>query len=244
MRKFFVTTFVLAAMLCLATSALALEKKAALATDRADDWNAVSTCVVTYYNTCTGWLWVWSGFGDDGKLGLCVDSCCSAGQASALNQSIVYVLTSAPPGYGFTGSIDVRAGDAQCCPTGPAIASQPLLPTNPGNRLQLVNWGGVSVPNRFVITLTLQEDQGFASPAGLGTDHPAAGPTGPQACGSCYPATRPIHTFFYGTSSTVLCPGSTLNDGICDAELLWDVNISCVVSVDESSWGSIKSLYK
>ena len=73
MRKYFLTAFVLAASLMVATSGLALEKTAVRMNDtvRPGDWNAGTSCTVQYYNTCTGWLWVWSGWSPGDVLGTC-----------------------------------------------------------------------------------------------------------------------------------------------------------------------------
>jgi hypothetical protein len=247
MRKFFVTTFVLAAMICLATSAMALEKKAVSFDDnRSDDWNAGATCRVNYYNTCTGWVWCWSGFVHNAQIGLCLDCCCAPGEQAALLQSTHFLCTSAPSSYGYTGTIAVRNVDAQCCPVGAPIASQPYLPDYVTFPFQTVAWGGVNVPCRFALVVTVADNLGIGNPAAFGTDHPAAGPTGPPACGSCYPLNRVNHTFYWSNGSTTLCPGSPLNDGLCDAQLFWDIDFACggPISVEESSWGSIKGLYK
>jgi hypothetical protein len=241
MRKFFVTTFVLAAMLCLATSGMALEKRSAPMIDSADDWNAGATCSINYSNTCTGWVWVWNGFGNGGRLGTVYNTCCGAGESSTLLGSTVFALSGPPPGYGYTGSIEVRAVDANDCPVGAAIASQPFLPGSA--QAQPVVWGSVPVPNEFAIVLVMAEP-GAPNPAIIGTDHPAAGPTGPQACGSCYPLSRVNHTFAYGTAASPVCPGSTFFDGVCDAQLIWRADLACIVSVEPSSWGSIKGLYR
>lgn len=242
MRKFFVTTFVLAAMLCLATSGMALEKRAMVdSIDRTDDWNAGTACSVSYMNFCTGWLWVWSGFGDDARMGLVVDQCCGAGESAALMSVQLATFTPAPAGYGFTGTLAAHAVDANNCPTGAALASAPFLPFT---GIQTVNYPGVPVPNKFAIVLTVNEDSGIANPSLFATDHPAAGPTGPVACGNCYPTTRVNHSYAWGSLASPVCPGSTFNDGICDAQLYWFVNLACAVSVEESSWGSIKNLYR
>ncbi len=241
MRKFFVTTFVLAAMLCLATSGLALEKVAVLDVDRSDDWNAGTTCTVSYWNVCTGWLWNWTGFGDDAKVGNVFDACCGQNESVGLVQAILDVV-GAPSDYGFTGTLAAHAADANNCPTGPALASAVFLPFV---RNQVVPFAGEIVPSKFVLVATLQEDMGFPSPAGILTEHPAAGPTGPQACGTCYPTDRVNRSFFYGTTGSPLCPGSSFNDGVCDAQLIWTVFLTCgPISVEESSWGSIKNLYR
>ncbi|HET9886612.1 MAG TPA: hypothetical protein VFR10_03800, partial [bacterium] len=87
------------------------------------------------------------------------------------------------------------------------------------------------------------------NPMSFGTDHPAAGPTGPNGCGSCYPADRVGHSFLYQDAGNSLCPASAFNDGVCDAELFWDtdtigLNLDGTVSVEGKSWGQIKNLYR
>lgn len=244
MRKFFVTTFVLAATLCLATSSMALEKRAAKFDDsRSDDWNAAASCLIRYYNTCTGWLWVWSGWADGDRVGQVVNSCCPPGQSAALLQTATLVYSGGPPGYGFTGTIAIHNTDANDCPTGAAIGSQPFL-AGPSGTFVINAWGGLPVPNEFAIVNTVADALGFSNPMAFGTEHPAAGPTGPQACGSCYPLNRVNRSFYYGTAATPICPGSPLNDGVCDAQFLWEGLASCIVSVEETSWGSIKGLYR
>jgi hypothetical protein len=239
MRKFFLTAFVLAASLAFATSGLALEKTASRVTDdtRPGDWNAGTTCSVRYYNTCTGWVWIWSGFGPSDRFGVCFDNCC-APNGGILTASWTYVWTAAPPGYGFTGTIAVSNADANCCPAG-TLDSQTYLPISGWNSYL---WNS-SVGARFVVSVTHGPASG--SPTAYPSDHPLAGPTGPAACGSCFPDTRVEHSFFYGTAGSPLCPGSTLNDGsLCGAEWLWDAEVACIVSVEESSFGQIKNLYR
>jgi hypothetical protein len=244
MRKFFLTAFVLAATLCLAGSSFALEKTSAKLGDdsRPDGWTAASSCYIIYSNTCTGWVWVWSGWGPNDVLGACVQSCCQAPDLqTTLDVSWHFVRTGSPAGYGFTGSADVRAADAACCPTGPALASQVFLPATGWNQYL---WG-TQVPSSFVVSLTTGPGT-LTNPLALDTDHPAAGPTGPASCGFCFPTNRVSHSFYYGTVSSPLCPGSTLNDGICDAEWRWEFGLSCDtdIAVEESSWGTIKNLYR
>ncbi len=231
------TILVPAAMLCLATSSMALEKRSIPAVD-GDNWNAGAECIVNYSNTCTGWVWVWNGFGNGGRLGTVYDACCDP---TALLGSTVFALSGPPPGYGYTGSIEVRNVDASDCPVGAPLASQPFLPGSA--QAQPVNWGFLPVPNRFAIVLVLAEP-GAPNPAIIGTDHPAAGPTGPQACGSCYPLSRVNHSFAYGTAASPVCPGSTFFDGVCDAQLIWRADMTCIDAVEPSSWGNIKGLYR
>jgi hypothetical protein len=239
MRKFFLTAFVLAASLVVASTGLALEKTAARFNDDSQDgWAAgTQTCTVSYYNTCTGWIWIWSGWSANDTVGTAFEGC---GTSCDLSQSQMYFWSGAPAGYGFTGTAAVYAADANSCPTGPAIASQALLPLSGWN---VLNWG-VSVPSNFVLTNAFGNTP-ITNPAAFPTEHPAAGPTGPAACGTCYPIDRTTHTFYYGTSASPLCPGSSLADGSgCDAEWLHVAFLSCVVSVEDQSWGAVKNLYR
>jgi len=220
----------------------ALEKRAApFDPEGSQDWNAGGECISHYYNICTGWVWCWSGFGDDFRLGVVVNAPqCVPG---ALLQTTHFICTAAPSGYGFTGTIAVHNVDANNCPTEPPIASQPFLPAPSSGQFQAVFWGGPPVSSKFAVIVQTNEEQ-FANPAAFGTDHPAAGPTGPAACGTCYPSTRPTHSFGFGTVASPICPGTTFNDGVCNAELFWDIDVAVAVSVEESSWGSIKALYR
>jgi hypothetical protein len=239
MRKYFLSAFVLVAMLAFASSSFALEKTAVQMTadDRLGDWNAGTSCSIAYYNFCTGWVWIWSGWSSGDKVGVAYENCCP-GDAS-LTTSWLFAWTGAPSGYGFTGTIEVTNSDAAQC-KGAQIASQGYLPASGWNSY---GWG-VPVGAFFVIQQT-HGNSAVPNPTSYATDHPAAGPTGPVACGACYPTTRANHSFYYGTANSPLCPGSPLNDGVCDAQMLNSASLVCGdVSVQESSWSEIKGLYR
>lgn len=234
MRKFFLVSFVLCAMLALASAGFALEKTPVLDTANGpDSWTASSTCAIIYYNRCTLWSWAWSGWGPGDRVGVCADACCTGSVA----QTAIRIFTGAPTGYGFTGTASIANVDANCCPTN-TLASQPWLPTGP---FDVHNWTQ-NVGSKFAVIYTY--GPGAANPSNIGTDHPAAGPTGPQACGYCFPLDRANHSFYWGTAATPVCPGSVFNDGVCDAQLRLDLYMNCVVAVENDSWGSVKNLYR
>jgi hypothetical protein len=109
-----------------------------------------------------------------------------------------------------------------------------------------VNWNELAVPDRFAIVVTLDEEA-LPNPAAFGTDHPSAGPTGPQACGLCYSADRTNRSFMYGTPASPLCPGVPFFDYVCDAQLFWSALMVCddpPLSTEPSTWGQIKNLYR
>jgi hypothetical protein len=226
-------------LLVLCPPARPLEKTSVPAPDRSGAWNAGLTCTISYFNTCTGWIWAWGGWELEDWIGVAFESCCSS-KSAVLNTSSLFIYTAAPSGRGFTGVIAVHEADENLCPTGAPLASQFFLPLSGWNTYA---WG-IDVPSTFVV-LARAGSPLLPSPLSFATDHPAVGPTGPPACGTCYPTTRLTRSFYYGTVDSPACPGAPLNDGVCNAELLWNAQLTCgTVSVDDQSWGSIKKLYR
>lgn len=237
-----------AAALSFADSSVALERRSvavnldALAQERSA-WASGGSCNIHYYNLCTSWTWVWSGFEDGDRIGVVFDVCVESID-NYLYSTTHFTGTGSPVGYGFTGTISVHAVDANDCPVGAAIESQPFFPSNPGPGFTVAQWK-VYVPSRFAVVITVAAPT-LPNPASYGSDHPAAGPTGPQACGTCYPADRSVRSNYYGSAVSPLCPGAPLDDGICASQLLWDAFVSTggPFSVDAASWGAIKALYR
>ncbi|MBZ0266889.1 hypothetical protein K8I85_01930 [bacterium] len=214
---------------------IALEKTTVRA-DRgsADGWEARASYTITYGNICTGWLWVWDGWDPGDVVGVIF----TPGWICQVVATQAYFWTGAPSGYGFTGTLAVRSV-LNGCPGPVTYGSIPYLPEDG----PVVNvWSGWWYEPS---ALTFTCGPGVGSPHTIPTDHPAAGPTGPQACALCFPSTRPTHTFYFGTAESPLCPGSPLNDGVCDAEALyWSAAVNCFGAVDETSWGRTKNLYR
>ncbi|HET9886469.1 MAG TPA: hypothetical protein VFR10_03060 [bacterium] len=87
------------------------------------------------------------------------------------------------------------------------------------------------------------------NPLALASDYPGQGPTGPNACGTCYPSDREVRSFYFGTESFPICPGVPFEADGCKAELLWILDgifdyPGGPVSIESQSWGKIKSLYR
>jgi hypothetical protein len=165
-------------------------------------------------------------------------------ETAALLQTTLFVCSEAHCRYlGNTGTIAIHSVDSNDCPVEPPLAAKPYCP--PDETFSIIPWSGMAVPSKFAIVVTMEEGTGqIQNPALFATDRPAAGPTGPQACGVCYPTDRLVRSYGYGTLASPLCPGSTFNDGVCDANLFWDVDLACAVSVEDTSWGKIKNLYR
>jgi hypothetical protein len=242
----FTSVATLALLLAFASTSVALEKRVSLLNDTEHDtWTRGTTpCRVTYFNICTGWIWVWGSWSPGDQLGTAFSSCCPGGYGfHQLLDAELYAATGSPSGYGFTGTLDVWTADANRCPSGPALRSQPFLPVTGWN---FVDWSSSPVDvsaGDFIITYTLANAT-LSDPVTIATDHPAMGPTGPAACGSCFPTTRVPNSFLYVNTGTTYCPGATLFDGSCDAEFLLDCDLMCATPVQQTSWGQIKNLYQ
>ncbi len=234
MRTRLAWTLALAAGLTSAAPGLALEKTAHVFNgENLGDWNATATCSIGYYNIYTGWIWVWSGFAAGDVLGVVYDTdeCVESGNGT-LDGTYLYYWTGAS--YGNTGTHAVYAVDSNDCSTGTALTSRVWLPVAGWN---LTLWGGLPVPDRFVVTSTLQDDFGHGVRSALPSD-------GRGECGVCYPTTRTTNSYLYGNEDSPSCPGSALHDGDCYVEWLGTALTVCTVAVEAGSWGSIKTLYR
>jgi hypothetical protein len=235
----------LAALLAAPSSGLALEKTAARVRggDVDGGWRAATSCSVAYYNICTGWVWVWNGWSPGDRFGVTFDTCCGVNASTKVTSLGIYVWTGAPPGYSLTGTLAIYDVDTDRCPTGAPLYSQPWLPPTGYPTIALPG-GGVDIPGTsFAVVFT--NSMAPATPLAMTTDHPAVGMTGPQACGTCYPTTRVNHSFYWGTASTAVCPGSPFDDGVCNAELWFDAQMNCTTTaVEPTSWGALKALYR
>lgn len=241
MRKFFLTAFVLAAAMVFATSVLALEKTAVRydGDDRADSWSQDYTCSVVYYNNCTGWLYYWTGWSPGDVFGTVMDPCCQEGEIAAVMTGRAMFYNGSPAGYGFTSTMGIYDAPAGC-PVPPAIAEGTFLALN-WDYWTTVDFGGVQVTGPYALTI---ECAGAGNPIDPLSDHPAAVNPDPAQCGYCFPTSRVARSFYWGTFSSVLCPGSTFFDDVCDANLFMISDFSCGVGVEETSWGTIKNLYR
>ncbi|MGH2570949.1 MAG: hypothetical protein ACRDGR_06970 [bacterium] len=94
----------------------ALEKVAVRVTDlEQSEWQTSGPpCTLSYYNTCTGWTWVWDGFQAHDRLGVAFEDINSA--VNAVQASQAYIPDAVPPGWGCTGTIAVFHTDEDGCP--------------------------------------------------------------------------------------------------------------------------------
>jgi hypothetical protein len=245
MRKFFMIALVVIAMGVFATSALALEKSIARAQDLDPGWNATNTVRVQYYNTCVGYIWLWTSWayeGDGGETwGITYDGCTTG---SVLAQTQVAFYSALPQGYGYTGTISVLDG-TQC--NSPVLDTQVFNPIT-GTAFNLNVWN-TPVSDPFMVAVTMASpDTLLSNSGGMAFDimNPISVPGSPDPCAVCNVVGRAPHTYYFGVGGSI-CSGTLFfgSPGSCvasEAQVVTD--LKCVVSVEEKSWGKIKNLYQ
>lgn len=208
-------------------------------------WTAGAECEVTYYNACTGWTWVWEGPALPGqgpgwrnreRVGVVLDTCCDQAQ---LTSTWTYFATGSPCSYGYS-MVSIQAVDTADCPSGIPITQHLRCPSDGWN----FDLWDVPVPSRFAIVQELRTDWLGAPVVLVTTDHPAARDGEAAACGTCYPASRPTHSYYWGAPAAPLCPGDPFFDGTCNAEILLRAAFACATDVEPRSWAGIKSMYR
>ena len=225
------------AIAVLVSPVCALEKRAGLAPDDNRAWQAGTSITISYYNVCNGWVWIWDGWEPNDVIGVFYDF----RFGTRLSGNWWFFGNGSPAGYGFTGTVSVSSMDSNGCPVPAPVASQSFLPNSAWN---FINWSPAVLIPGFDYAITFEFGPGTANPAEVWTDHPAAGPTGAQACGTCYPMSRFNRSWYLGTANSPLCPGSPFADSVCDAQLLQNAQIDGVISVEQRTWSSLKSLYR
>ncbi len=173
--------------------------------DDREEWRGgPATCLINYYNICTGWVWVWSGFADGDRIGVNFSNCCGGGFIGRAHRD--------PNLHRDERSVRLRLHrnarrvrrGRPGLPDG-ILAGDAVLPSD--EPLAHVDYSAapISLPESFVMLYTNAQDA-IPNPAAIGSDHPAAGPTGPQACGTCFQANRTNHSFVYGTAAITALP--------------------------------------
>ena len=200
--------------------------------DELHRWSSGPETTVRYYNVCNDNLNEIE-YESDERFGVVYDPV-STGE---LYETWWYFFLSSGTGYGSACTIDVMRVDENLCPTGEPLASRWFVPRSYWN---IVEWDGVKVgAEPFALVATVVNPGLLATV----TDYPGPGPGGPEACGTCVPLVRPVHSFYWGTENTALCPGEPLDGGICTAELIVRTRVT-VTSLEPRSWSRLKELYR
>jgi hypothetical protein len=201
---------------------------------------ARSTSVVrlSYFNVCTGAGWAWRGAPPMATYGVHFEDATPYDDV-VLKTHLLYAA-GAPSGYGFTGVAWLMSGFDPTCP-GQALRTVLFTPRQGWNTLEWNGETGVPVEDFWVL---VRHGPGFGNPAEIVTERGAGADGG---CGVCYQPSRPVHSFQLGALPYIVCPGAPWFDqSPCFLELAWssDIRTGDPVSIESTSWGRLKSLYR
>ena len=169
----------------------AVEKRARMIDIDAEEgaWNVGCTFRLSYYNVCTGWAWVWSGWEPGDQFGMVLGPLYETCDNRYFYFSSILAPDPAPPGYGYTGTIALYNSNSSGCTVGAPLNIRPFLADG---LFVSVQWLTAFSGSYAAIVMTIGPTPG--NPMSLATDRPAAGPMGPDACGLCYPSNRVGHS--------------------------------------------------
>ncbi|MBZ0267737.1 hypothetical protein K8I85_06245 [bacterium] len=198
--------------------------------DTESPWRASGSCTISYANTCTGWLYHWR-MESFRTYGVVFDPCCE----NTNLESTAMRFTAASMGYPMLA--EVSTADENGCPE-TSLAQKTFITTD--SEWHSLDWG-IPCSGPIVVTVSFVYNHGVVN--GLAA-YPGQGPTGPAACGNCYPVGQPAHSFYYGAFDDTICPPIPYVSGGCPIELLWSAAFSCAISTESDTWGQLKALYR
>ena len=230
-----------AALIALAAGSASALEHAVSPPHREDLWRSSSSEVtVSYYNLCNGWVWTWPG--DYHRRGFGVTF--AKPEETNIIEGLWTFHVDAAPGWGFEGTLYLLELDSAGTPDPTPITWIPYYPVTGWSYLAL---DAPVTGDVFAYAYVRRNRPDLFT--GLTTDHPAAGPTGSAGCGVCYPPDRESRSRLLDPPVSGNWPGSPLNDGVCDAELVWEAVFgvgptSATQGIETRTWGRLKALYR
>jgi hypothetical protein len=197
-------------------------------------------CSIVYYNLCSGWLWTYSGFvaGDQAGVMFDLPTDCSGSIDPVFITHFWWYWRYTTPGWGYTITYDLYKLDANLCKNGAPQGT--LAAQDPTER-----WNYYIIPGQVYyspqIALTATYDKG-----GLPRFVTENNNMSYQAPGACpgY-SVGPIHTFFWGGTTTQYCPPQYFADNYGAVDCLMDAGIEVMEGGTEpSSWSKVKTLFR
>jgi len=201
---------------------------------------ATGFCSIVYYNLCSGWLWVWSGWAPGDEAGVCFDLPTDCGKLpgeTCANTGFWWYWRYTAPGYGFTVSYDLYDLDASCCKVANVGGLANQDPVERWN--YYAGLGTVTTDNAGLVATF---DVGTLPY--LGTDNNPKNFGAPVACPGYAP--DGMHSFYFGGPATQYCPPLYLADGLGNVQILMDAGFDCQggTATEDASWSGVKSLFR
>jgi len=196
----------------------------------------LDACSVAYYNTCSGWvyLWAWSCADEAGVVFDLPSECGKTPGAPCTNEGFWWYWRYTHPGYTYTVSYRLYPVDSSYCKAGPPIGS--LNRQDPIERWNY--YAGLGTTKSDLVALTAVMDWG-GRPY-LITDNNSKN----QEIG-CAPIPTVAYSMYYGEEGFPYCPPQTFGDQLGPVNILMDATFSCEeTSIEPASWGAIKTLFR
>jgi hypothetical protein len=248
MRRVLLAAAVGITVLAMAGSGMALERTKTLAqvgdVDRdAAPWGSVDFCTLSYYNYCSGWVYVWSGWSPSDVIGIEIHTAeCGpkALECRTLAAAWIYMVDSYPT-YGFTAAGGcARWGDQ------PGHLGEVTYLEDPHE--WYTGWNLVDMANCHI------GEDGYtivhwvnAGPMATYTDARPLNCNPGDGSPPCMTCPQPWRSWYFGTldyqfSGSPFYAGYYFPTG---NDLFWDIIVSCIgpTAVQPSSWGNIKAIY-
>ncbi len=197
-------------------------------------------CSIIYYNLCSGWIWLYSGFAAGDEVGVIFDLVGDCGKlpgAIICNTQGFWYWRFTSPKRGFTVSYNLFEADSIGCKVGASLGS--LANSDPVERWNLLPGLGCVSGNMAVISATF--DAGTLPY--LGTDDNESNAAGGPNCLGIGAGTG--NSVYYGRPSrTQYCPPLYFSDGIGPVDFMMDASWYSITATEDASWGDVKSLFK
>ena len=199
------------------------------------------SCSLIYYDICSGWIWIYSGWGAGDQIGVAFDLPAGCGKLAGehcCNTGLWWYWRYTAPGYGFSVSYGLYNTDATLCLAGQTGGFAGLDPTERWNFT-----AGLGCVTSDVATITATWDKGTLPYAA--TDNNVSNSVGGPACAGV-PINPPTSFAYYiAAGPTTYCPPAYFADALGPIEFLMDAGFVCGgTATEEASWGEIKSLFQ
>ncbi|MFH1277736.1 MAG: hypothetical protein ABIK65_05105 [Candidatus Eisenbacteria bacterium] len=203
---------------------------------------ATGVCSIVYYNYCSGWIWIYSGFAAGDEAGVAYDLPVDCGKLpgeTCTNTHFWWYWRYTAPGYGFTVTYNLYNLDGQLCKILPSLGTSTSDPVERWNlEAGLGAVGSITSDDAAIIATYNAGTLPY-----LATDNNGKNYQAPLACPAY--SVGGMHGMYWGGALTQYCPPQYFGDGYGAVEILADAGFDCQpTSTEDASWTGVKSLFR
>ena len=201
------------------------------------DGGATGVCSIIYFNVCSGWFWLFSGWDEGDMAGVVFDlpnDCGALPGEPITNWGFWWYWRYTMPGRGFTVSYELHEIDAQNCLMSIAGSHAYQDPVERWN--YSYGLGTVTSTNAALVARW-----DFGTFPYLCTEHNTSNTDAPVACPGFVPGVG--HSYIWGNVDSTYCPPYHIShDNYVD--ILMDAGFEGWYSTENATWGGVKSLFR